>query len=478
MGKRAAWLLGGAIVLALAATFVAPYLPAALGGPASYALVEGDGIEPKLAAGDLAVFRTSDSYEVGDVVAYKATQGRVIARVVARHKAGYVLAQDIGDGSLRVSTGQITGSLETVLPRAGTALSWLREPVHMLALPAAAALLGVALLVAGGLQPRLAGRRNPGATGRLPRRWRRFVVPVSGRLDVGGDVIDVTSLAGLVALARQSGRIVLEVAEVGGRHLARERRRRRLPLPFGRPGVRRGGSRDRSPTEPLAATLERAETGMLAPAGERAVSRRERPRALTERGPDLDARVSDVRSPRAGLGSRDWTAPDSRRGWRPLGAPACRASGAQLRALTVNAERVAGDRNLLAAHALCSDSHDLFAGTRGTAWTVPACILDGRETASDYLAGVRRPRLRVVREGRQRGSVNALDGTKVSKKRWTGLHRQPGSTRVGGNVEKPPVRQRVASLPLRVPSAPAWLPAPRTSPFEGPAPHAPGRATE
>jgi Peptidase S24-like len=255
VGKRAAWLLGGAIVLALAATFFAPYFPAALGGPASYALVEGDGMEPKLAAGDLAVFRTSDSYEVGDVVAYEAEQGQAIARVVARRKAGYVVAQDVGDGPLRVSTEQITGSLEAALPRAGAALSWLREPLHMLAVPAAAALLGVAVLV-GGFRPRLAGGRNPGATGRLPRRWRRFVVPVSGRLDVGDDVVDVTSLAGLVALARQSGRIVLEVAEIGGRTWLVNGDDAVYRFRSAGPAVAAAGPATASRSEPLAATFD------------------------------------------------------------------------------------------------------------------------------------------------------------------------------------------------------------------------------
>ena len=263
MGKRAAWLLGGAIVLALAATFFAPYFPAALGGPASYAIVESDGMEPKLAAGDLAVFRTSDSYEVGDVVAYEAKQGRAIASVVARRKAGYMVVQDVGDAPLRVSTGRITGSLEAVLPRAGAALSWLREPLHMLAVPAAAALLGMAVLVAGGLRPRLASGRSTGATGRLPRRWRRFVVPVSGCLDVVDDVIDVTSLAGLVALARQSGRIVLEVAEVGGRTWLVNGDDAVYRFRSAGPAFAEAGPATASRAEPLAATFDVTETSVL-----------------------------------------------------------------------------------------------------------------------------------------------------------------------------------------------------------------------
>jgi hypothetical protein len=251
------------VIVTLAATFFASYFPAALGGPASYALVEGDGMEPKLAAGDLAVFRASDSYEVGDVVAYESTQGRAIASVIARKKAGYVVLSDVGDAPLRVSTGQITGSLEAVLPRAGAALSWLRDPLHMLSVPAAAALLGVAVLVAGGLRPRLARGRTPGATGRLPRRWRRFVVPVSGRLDVGDDVIDVTSLTGLVALARQSGRIVLEVAEVGGRTWFVNGDDAVYRFRSAGPAFAEADPATASPAEPLVATLDIAERRVL-----------------------------------------------------------------------------------------------------------------------------------------------------------------------------------------------------------------------
>ena len=251
-------------MLALAATFFAPYVPAALGGPASYALVDGDGMEPTLTAGDLAVFRTADSYDVGDVVAYEAEQGRAIAKVVGRREAGYVVEQDVGDAPLNVSTEQITGSLETVLPRAGAALSWLRHPLHMLAVPAAAALLGGTLLLAGGLRPQRAAGRNPGATGRLPRRWRRFVVPVSGRLDVGGDVIDVTSLAGLVALARQSGRIVLEMPEVGGRTWLVNGDDAVYRFRSAGTAFAEAASATATPVESFAATLDVTETAVLA----------------------------------------------------------------------------------------------------------------------------------------------------------------------------------------------------------------------
>jgi hypothetical protein len=258
-----AWLLGGAIVLALAATVLAPYFPAALGGPASYALVEGDAMEPKLTDGDLGVFRSSDSYDVGDVVAYETDQSRAIARVVARQNTDYVVAQDVGDAPLRVSTEQVTGSLEAVLPRAGAVLSWFREPLHMLAVPAAAALLGMAVLLAGGLGPRLTGRRSPGPKGRLPRRWRRFVVPVSGNLDVGSDVIDVTSLSGLVALARQSGRIVLEMPEVGGPTWLVNGDDAVYRFRSTGPAYDEAGPAIASPVEPLAPTLEVVETGAL-----------------------------------------------------------------------------------------------------------------------------------------------------------------------------------------------------------------------
>ena len=88
-------------------------------------------------------------------------------------------------------------------------------------------------------------------------------MPVSGRLDVGDDVIDVTSLAGLVALARQSGRIVLEVAEVGGHTWLVNGDDAVYRFRSAGPALAEAGLAAASPAEPLAATLDLAETGVL-----------------------------------------------------------------------------------------------------------------------------------------------------------------------------------------------------------------------
>jgi hypothetical protein len=89
-------------------------------------------------------------------------------------------------------------------------------------------------------------------------------VPVSGRLDAGNDVADVASLAGLVALARQSGRIVLEVAEAGGRTWLVNGDDAVYRLRSAGPAFTAAGPATARPAEPLTATLDVTETGMLA----------------------------------------------------------------------------------------------------------------------------------------------------------------------------------------------------------------------
>ncbi len=135
----------------------------------------------------------------------------------------------------------------------------------MLAVPAAAALLGVAVLVAGGLRPRLGGRATPA---------RRVGFPGAGAgsscLSAGASMWGTTwstsrtSLAGLVALARQSGRIVLEVPEVGGPTWLVNGDDAVYRFRSAGPAFAEAGLATASLAEPPAATLDVTETGMLA----------------------------------------------------------------------------------------------------------------------------------------------------------------------------------------------------------------------
>jgi hypothetical protein len=265
--KKLAWLSGGVIVLALVAVLTAPYRPSALGGSASYAVVTGDGMSPDLAPGDLAVFRPAASYAPDDVVAYETARGSAIARVVARRGDAYLLRQDAeGAPAVRAPAGRVSGLLDAVVPHAGGALVWLREPLHLLVVPAAAALAGGVLLLLGGMPPRLAGRRRSDSPERLPRRARRLVVPVRGGLELGDAVVEVRSLTGLVTLARRSGRIVLEVEDAGGRCWlvngddAVYRFRAPGPAPAAQAAAQAEHAREPAPVAP---PLRSAEAGML-----------------------------------------------------------------------------------------------------------------------------------------------------------------------------------------------------------------------
>jgi signal peptidase I len=137
-----------AIGVALAVVAWVLFAPAALGGSASYAVVYGSSMEPKLEAGDLAVIRPADAYEVGDVVAYRSHElGRVVLhRIIGRDGGRYVFQGDNNDfvDPDRPAAGALVGSLWLQIPFAGRVFLWLRSPLN------AAVLVLVLFLAAAG----------------------------------------------------------------------------------------------------------------------------------------------------------------------------------------------------------------------------------------------------------------------------------------------------------------------------------------
>jgi len=108
--------------------------PAQLGGANRYAVVEGSSMEPDLRRGDLVVVRAGSAPEVGDVVLYRDPElrVRVLHRVIGRDGGRLVLKGDANGfvDDARPRSDGVTGSLWFSVPRAGSALLWLREPVH------------------------------------------------------------------------------------------------------------------------------------------------------------------------------------------------------------------------------------------------------------------------------------------------------------------------------------------------------------
>ncbi len=69
--------------------------PTQFGGPASYIEVDGHSMDGTYATGDLIVMRQADTYEKGDVVAYRVGGAKVIHRIIGGNgHAGYVLQGD------------------------------------------------------------------------------------------------------------------------------------------------------------------------------------------------------------------------------------------------------------------------------------------------------------------------------------------------------------------------------------------------
>jgi signal peptidase I len=159
--------------------------PSQLGGRASYAVVVGSSMEPRLHRGDLALVRRSATYRPGDVVLYDSRElgSKVLHRIVRVEGDRFVLKGDNNDflDPERPSADRIVGKLWVSVPAVGRGTDWLRRPLH------AALLVGLVTLVA------LGGGAGAAAAVRRERR------PVRTRLPRSADVPLLLALGGALA---------------------------------------------------------------------------------------------------------------------------------------------------------------------------------------------------------------------------------------------------------------------------------------
>ena len=149
-----------ALTLAVGVVWFQLYRPQLVGGPASYAVVEGSSMDGTLDDGDLVVTRGHDAYHVGEIITFRAPGGLpVIHRIVAGDAStGYVTKGDNRrtPDPWRVMPAQVIGSVAARMPFVGTVVSVLREP------PLMAWMVGSIVLTAlWGLERRLGRRRVP-----------------------------------------------------------------------------------------------------------------------------------------------------------------------------------------------------------------------------------------------------------------------------------------------------------------------------
>jgi signal peptidase I len=137
------------------------FAPAQLGGATRYAVVEGASMEPGLSRGDLVLVRGGRDPEVGDAVLYRdgVLGVRVLHRVIAKTEGRLVLKGDANDfvDDARPRPSEVVGSYWFSIPRAGSLLLWLQQPLH-------AALLAFGLTIialAGGGAARSPSKEAP-----------------------------------------------------------------------------------------------------------------------------------------------------------------------------------------------------------------------------------------------------------------------------------------------------------------------------
>jgi signal peptidase I len=109
------------------------FAPAAMGGASTYVTTYGQSMEPTLHAGDLVVVRPKDSYEVGDVAAYRSESlGTIVLhRIIGRDGDRYVFQGDNNSwiDEDRPTEDQIVGVMDGHMTGVGRRMQQLRSPL-------------------------------------------------------------------------------------------------------------------------------------------------------------------------------------------------------------------------------------------------------------------------------------------------------------------------------------------------------------
>lgn len=157
MGRIAGCLLAVLIACAWFTTL----RPATLGGDAAYVVVDGKSMEPTYEDGDLVLVRRASSYEVGDIIAFRAggrfnDPTRIIHRIVGGTPDGFKTQGDNRDrlDPWTPTTDDIIGKAQLHIPKAGDLASAIAQPEFF-------ATMGGAAVVLGGTRRRRRRRPQP-----------------------------------------------------------------------------------------------------------------------------------------------------------------------------------------------------------------------------------------------------------------------------------------------------------------------------
>jgi signal peptidase I len=156
-----------ALAAVLAVVGTAALAAAAMGtGRIALAMTDGVSMEPTHHAGDLVLIARAESYRVGDIVAYRGGDGRllVLHRIIGGDAAGFVVKGDNNESidAVRPAAHDVIGRTVLHIPKIGAAM---RSPI------ARGLLVGAALLTLGALV--MSPHRSAPATATRVMRSRR-----------------------------------------------------------------------------------------------------------------------------------------------------------------------------------------------------------------------------------------------------------------------------------------------------------------
>jgi signal peptidase len=185
---RRLWrIFGSAVFLTVVVLWFVFLRPAFLGGPGGFVVVSGTSMQPTMHSGDVVLTHREDSYEIGEVIAYRIPDGQagagrvVIHRIVGGSAAkGYVTRGDNRDSKdmWRPKPSDVLGRKQVHVPAAGRVARTILTPVGLGVLAGLAAFV---LLLGGPAEkePRggggggVGGGEPEGGGGGEPERRRR-----------------------------------------------------------------------------------------------------------------------------------------------------------------------------------------------------------------------------------------------------------------------------------------------------------------
>jgi len=137
LNTRLSQSLLSALILVLMAALWLTFAPVQFGGQASYIMIAGASMEPRLHYGDLVVAREEITYEVGDVVTYRHPKiGPVIHRIIERTGDTYTFKGDNNDwiDSYEPTSSELSGKSWIYIPGAANIILKLRSSVGIILL--------------------------------------------------------------------------------------------------------------------------------------------------------------------------------------------------------------------------------------------------------------------------------------------------------------------------------------------------------